>query len=79
VSRGPGKVELAVIEGIQRMPTPTTYDLACYVYNVGDAADLTAAQLSSVHRVLHRLKARGDVVERVPPRASVWELVVSAA
>jgi hypothetical protein len=74
MSRGPGKVETAVLEGVRRLASPSTATLACYAYNLADEADLTPAQIGSVQRALRRLKARGEVVEIVPPRSSIWRL-----
>jgi hypothetical protein len=80
MSRGPGKIESAVLEGVERLSAPSTVTLACYAYGIypGHEADLTPAQLGSVQRALRRLKARGEVVEHVPARASIWRLARTA-
>ena len=74
MSRGPGKTERAALEAVHKMGEPSTNDVACYVYNVALAEDLTLAQQGSVQRALRRLKARGEVDEQVPARASIWRL-----
>jgi hypothetical protein len=78
MSRGPGKVERAILDGLsqrdQRSPAPSTLDLACHVYNVTGEAELTPAQIGAVQRALRGLRERGEVVEHVPPRASSWRL-----
>jgi hypothetical protein len=75
MSKGPGKIENAVKENMQRLVRPTASRLAAAVYEVSEA-QLTDAQLGTVRRVLRRLAARGIVEgETPPPAAIVWKLV----
>ena len=73
MSRGPGRVEQAVLEGMRedRLTRPAT--VASHVYGV-DEAHLSAAQLVSVRRALRRLALRGEIVEDPRIKESGWRL-----
>lgn len=76
MSRGPGKIERAILDALSqrvRGVSPSTLDLACHVYDVTEV-ELTLAQIGAVQRALRGLRARGEVVEHVPPKASTWTL-----
>jgi hypothetical protein len=73
MSRGPGWVEQAIVEGLRGHYQMRTAAIAAAVYGV-DEALLSVAQLVSVRRALRRLAARGDIVEQPPVKESAWRL-----
>jgi hypothetical protein len=73
MSRGPGRVERAIITGMRGHRLTRTAAIAAAVYGV-DEARLSAAQLVSVRRALRRLAARGEIVEQPPVKESAWRL-----
>jgi hypothetical protein len=74
MSRGPGRVEQAVLEAIRAAALTRTAAIAAHAFAVTDEAELTASQLASVRRALRRLAARGDIVEQPPVKESSWWL-----
>jgi hypothetical protein len=75
MSRGPGRVEQAIVEGLRAHQITRTAAIAAYVFEVKDEAELTTAQLGSTRRALRRLAARGEIVEVLPVKESAWRLV----
>src|SRR5260370_38019669 len=77
MSRGPGKVERAVLDRVAGCYYDDTVTLTSAVFGV-DCDRLTAAQLGSVRRVLRRLEARG-VVRRLVLRTAegriLWDVL----
>jgi hypothetical protein len=74
MSRGPGKIENAVVTSMLRLVRPTASQLAAVVYEVPEER-LSPSQLGSVRRALRRLAERGIVTGETPPAAIVWQLV----
>src|SRR5712671_8174409 len=77
MSRGPGKIERAVLDRVAGCYYDDTVTLTSAVFGV-DCDRLTAAQLGSVRRVLRRLEARG-VVRRLVLRTAegriLWDVL----
>ena len=74
MSRGPGRVERAIVDGLREHQVTRTTAIAAYVFEVKDEAELTAAQLVSTRRALRRLATRGEIVEVPPAKESAWRL-----
>jgi hypothetical protein len=72
MSRGPGRVEQAVLEAVRNAALTRTAAIAAYAFAVKDEAELTASQLVSTRRALHRLADRGDILEVPPVKESAW-------
>jgi hypothetical protein len=73
MSRGPGRVEQAVITGMRERRLTRTAAIAAAVYGVEERL-LSTAQLVSVRRALRRLAARGEIIEQPPVKESAWRL-----
>jgi hypothetical protein len=77
MSRGPGWVEQAIVEGLRGHYLTRTSAIAATVYGVAEA-ELSTAQLVSARRALRRLATRGEIVEQPPVKESAWRLARTA-
>jgi hypothetical protein len=75
MSRGPGRVEQAIVRALRVVGGARAKELAAYVF---DTSNVTAAQLSSVRRALRRLEARRGIAPDSPAGGRLYRLSAPA-